>query len=183
MQNSRLALPNYESVKHLEGTGNYAVDRYYKWPFSFFYQKKLRMILDLMNGRLYDNLLDYGAGPANMFGAELEKHCLRLVSYDISSVMNKDWRFSAIVCASVLEFMEDPCITLNLLDSILKPEGHIYIASPMATLLTELYFKLIGDEKFRWPHLHIKNYVEYRFVIDDYKEWNGLYFAIKAHKK
>lgn len=183
MSNRHLNLPDYKTVKHLEGGGNYAVGRYYKWPFSIFYQKKLRMILDLMDGRMYDNILDYGAGPANMFGEELGNHCHRLVSFDTSSIMNKDWRFSAIVCASVLEFIPDPWCTLNLLDSMLKPKGDIFIASPMSTPLTGLYFKLIGDERFRWPHLHIKNFVDYRFVIDEYREWNGLYFAIKAHKK
>lgn len=182
MQNSRLALPSYESVKHLEGGGNYAIGRYYKWPFSIFYQKKLRMILDMMDGRIYDNLLDYGAGPANMFGEELGKHCHRLVSFDTSSVMNKDWRFSAIVCASVIEFMPDPWATLHLLDTMLKSKGHIYIASPMMTPLTRFYFKMIGDKQFRWPHFYLKKLVEARFVIHDYKEWNGLYFAIKASK-
>ena len=183
MSHSRLALPSYESVKHLDGKGNYAVSRYYKWPFSFFYQKKFRMIFDLMDGRLYNNLLDYGAGPANMFKAELEKHCYRLVSYDTSSVMNKDWRFSAIICASVLEFMKSPWATLNLLDFMLKPNGHIYIASPMDTRLTQLYFNLIGDKQLRWPHFYIKRLVEDRFIVDEYQEWNGLYFAIRAHKK
>ena len=182
MPNSRLALPSYESVKHLDGKGNYAVSRYYKWPFAFFYQKKLKMILDMMNGRIYENILDYGAGPAHMFSPELKKHCYRLVSYGNSSGINKDWRFSAIVCASVLEFTKDPWATLIMLDSMLKTGGHIYIASPMSTPITRFYFKLIGDKQFRWPHFYIKNLVDYRFKVEEYQEWNSLYFALRARK-
>lgn len=176
-----LNLPDRKLVSHLNGTGNHAVDKYYKFPYSFFYQKKLKLILSLMDDH-YDNIMDFGAGPARIFSPELRKRCDRLVSWNMGDTFNPHWRFSAIVCASVLEFTQKPYDTIYILMRMLKPGGHLLIGSPMDTPISRLYFKSIKDTRTRWSHLKIREAVDTSklFKIDKYREWMGLYFAMRV---
>jgi len=178
-----LNLPDLKLISRYEKTGNHAVSKYYKFPYSFFYQKKLKLILSLMD-KQYDNIMDFGAGPARIFSPELRKRCNRLVSWDIGDTFNPHWRFSAIVCASVIEFVPNPYETFKLLISVLKTGGHIFIASPMDTPITRAYFNFIKDTRKRHPHGHIKTTGEcsYYWNLESYKEWRGLYFAMKLVK-
>jgi len=176
-----LNLPDPKLVSRYEKTGNHAVSKYYKFPFSFFYQKKLKLILSMMDAH-YDNIMDFGAGPARIFSPELRKRCNRLVSWDIGDTFNPHWRFNAIVCASVIEFTKQPYDTISLLMRMLKPGGHLIIGSPMETPITQAYFKLIKDTHRRWPHWQIKAAVDSSriFEAEEYKEWMGIYFAMRV---
>ena len=92
-----------------------------------------------------------------------------------------NWRFDAIICASVLEFC--PLYsTVSRLHSLLNRGGVLYVASPMDTPISQRYFKTIKDIKLRHSHQLIRNVIHTKFEIKEYKEWMGLYFALKAVK-
>ena len=174
-----LELPERNQIIKHEGLGNYAISKYYQFPYSFFYQYKLKMILNMMKGGSYKNILDYGAGPG-IFTPELKKHG-KVTSVDISDPINPTWKFDLIICSSVLEFtfVDHTC---RLLKTILHQKGEIIVASPIQSKLSRLYFNAIGDRKVRHSHLEIQSKVSKHFKIERYEEWLGLYFALKARQ-
>ena len=176
-----LRLPPFASLKNLEGKGNFAVSKYYQFPYRFFYRYKLKMIVDLMpKGQVYHNILDFGSG-SGIFEPELKRHALFVKRFDKHDIIDKRWRFDAIVCASVLEFCQLPH-TVGLLYDLLKPEGKLYVGSPMETGLTKLYFKLIKDKNKRNNHAKILSEVSKKFRIEKYNSWMNLYFSLRASR-
>jgi len=178
----RLALPPYESVKKYEGTGNFAVSKYYHFPFSFFYQKKLRLILSMLDNRTspYLSILDFGCGEAKIMEKTLRQlssnvHCVDKIE-DVKS------HHDLIVCASVLEFVDLDTV-LPILNKYLMIGQPLIGASPMDTWITRLYFKLIGDKHKRNSQQDIMNALEKYFYIVRKKEWMGLYFSFKGYQK
>ena len=176
-----LALPKYETLKQFEGKGNFAINKYYQFPYRFFYRHKLKMIISLMpKGTIYRNILDFGCGPG-IFTKELKKHALAVKSIDTLSELDSRWSFDAVVCSSVLEFaMLD--VTLRALKNVLKSSGALFVASPMETPLSNLYFNLIKDKYCRNSHEEIIKKVSVYFSITEMKTWFGFYFALKAVK-
>lgn len=176
-----LTLPRYDKVKDFEGLGNYAIKRYYQFPFSFFYCKKLKMILKYFEKcKVYHNILDFGSGKAEIFREELQKHALSVKCVDKIEEVQFNWRFNVIVCASVLEFTHLP-VCIQVLRNITEKDGMILGSSPMDTWLSRMYFKLIGDKNSRHSHKEIMREIRSKFFIIDYKEWFGLYFSFKAY--
>lgn len=177
-----LALPPYSSVKHLEGIGNYAVRKYYKLPWSYFYRKKLRMARDLMSKSTYYNILDFGYG-CGIFTPELSKRSMRnITSINYTHEIRSNWNFDLIMCCSVLEFC-DLELTLWKLKQILKPTGEIIVSSPMKCFITDMYYKLIGDKYARHSHNKIVKNMKHYFNVEKYITWNGLYFGMRAKYK
>ena len=176
-----ISYPPLSSIKHFEGKGNFAVRKYYDFPFLFFYRHKLKMIVDMMGDDKFDRILDFGAG-SGIFHTELIKHAKSVTCVNEDSKLNPDWRFDAIICASVLEFCH-LYSTVSRLHSLLNPGGVLYVASPMDTKFSNFYFKAIKDTKMRHSHELIKSVVSSKFKIEEYKEWMGLYFALKAVKR
>lgn len=174
-----LSLPPYSSLKEHEGKGNYAISKYYKFPYRIFYRHKLKMIINLMEGR-YKNCLDYGAGPG-IFTRELKKHCDNVISHDFNKPVDLRWKFDLIICASVLEFCHLNA-TLEFLKGVLKPGGTLIVASPMETPLSKYYFKAIEDMNIRYSHTKIIEAIQKKFKVEKKKEWLGLYFALRAKK-
>lgn len=172
-----LKLPRYETLKAFEGKGNYAIRKYYLWPFSIFYRHKLKMIVEMIGDEYYHNILDFGSGPG-VFTEELRKHALFVSSYDVNYPKPK-WTYDVVVCASVLEFCELDT-TINLLSKLVRPGGTLIIASPMKSKWTDLYFKIIGDTKIRHNQDSIAQAVNKHFQIVDYKTWFGFYFSLKG---
>lgn len=171
----------YSDLKQFEGKGNYAIWKYYKLPYSFFYRKKLKMIVSLMpKGKIYRNILDYGSGPG-IFEEELNCHALSVKKFEIGETIDPRWRFEAIVCASVLEFT-DLKTTIMLLKNLLMPQGVLYVGSPMQTFLSKTYFKAIGDKNRRRHHDKIIHEISRELRIEKYITWMNLYFAIRASK-
>ena len=178
---ARLILPPYEDMKEYEGKGNWAIGKYYKPPFSFFYKKKLKLILSLFpKDKIYHNILDFGSGPG-IFLPSLKKKALFVKGYEPGDIIDSRWRFEAIVCSSVLEFVNLES-TFSLLYSLLKPGGHIYIGSPMKSRLTNAYFKLIGDKNYRSSHTTITSELKHYFKVEEYREWMNLYFVLRASR-
>lgn len=182
MSNS-LLLPEYNKVAIWEGLGNFAIKKYYKWPFSFFYRKKFKMILDLMDkNRIYRSTLDYGSGPAEIFRKSLSLQSLKVKCVDKALVLGDNEKFDLIVCASVLEFV-DLKKTLPTLKSRLLPGGVLIGASPMDSYWSRLYFRLIKDRNNRNSKRDILNELNKHFWIIKVNEWFGLYFSFKAFPK
>ena len=178
---STLRLPSYSSLKEYEGKGNYAIEKYYKFPYRLFYRKKLRMIVDLMEkDKVFHNILDYGSGPG-IFTPELKKHALFVKSFDLNDVLDPRWRYDAVVCSSFLEFSELH-FTLETIKKLLNPGGKLFIGSPMKTGVSNLYFKLIGDKNKRHSHNKILSEVSKQFKLEKYSTWMNLYFALRASK-
>lgn len=176
-----LTLPPYDSLIKYEGKGNYAIWKYYKFPYSFFYRHKLKMMVAMMDkGRIYRNCLDFGSGPG-IFTEELRKHSLKIKQLEKGEAVDPRWKFDLVVCASVLEFVElEP--TLVTLKNMLTPGGQIIIASPMESIFSRFYFNKIKDSKRRHHPNKIIFEVSRKFRIVKMKEWLGLYFCIKAVK-
>ena len=181
MSNS-LLLPKLETISYLEGKGNFAVRKYYKWPERIFYRHKLKMILDLMDvGRVYKSTLDFGAGPAKILEKSLKSRSWKYTAIDHDDAQPID-KFDLIVCGSVLEFVNlDE--TLKYFKSHLLNGGHIIGASPMDTALSRFYFKKIGDSLKRNNHKSIMQALKKHFHVVDNQEWLGLYFSFKATQK
>lgn len=176
---SSITLPPYASVARYEGKGNYAIDKYYKLPYRFFYRHKLKMIIDLMQkDHIYQNILDYGSGPG-IFMYELKKHALFVHQFNRFYKIDSRVRFELVICASVLEFckLEE---TLSEIKSIIRPGGKLIVASPQSNKLTRLYFRLIQDTYKRHSEDDIIAAVSKLFQIEEYKSWCGLYFALRA---
>lgn len=179
MSNS-LLLPLYSQVKHFNGTGNFAIDKYYKFPFSFFYKKKLKMIIKYLEpNKVYHNILDFGSGKAEIFRTELKRHAESVKCVDIGYTLDYRWKFDVIVCASVLEFVYLPH-TLRTLRGILNPKGLLLVSSPTSNILSKLYLWIIGDKSRRNDESDIIREIKCHFNIIEEHNWFGLYFSIKA---
>lgn len=172
-----LSLPPYETLKKFEGKGNWAIDKYYKFPHRVFYRKKLKLI-DSMMDKKYGNILDFGSGPG-IFTKQLKKHANVVRSYDLGDVWDNRWKFDLIVCASVLEFVP-LYMTLNNLKKVMKKD--MIVSSPMDTALTRKYFKDIKDKNKRHTHQEIMEALRENFKVEKYKEWMGIYFCVKVSK-
>lgn len=176
-----VSYPPYSSLKHLEGKGNFAVSRYYNFPFRYFYRHKLKMIVDMIGDSKFERILDFGSG-SGIFRSELLKHAKTVSCINEDTPINPHWRFDAVICASVLEFCNLNC-TIGNIDRLLNPGGVLFVGSPMDTRFTQMYFRFIKDRNFRHSHKTIKSVIQTKFKIEEYKEWMGLYFALKATKQ
>lgn len=175
-----LTLKPYNSVKHLEGKGNWAVSKYYNFPYRYFYRHKVKMIVDLLRkDSKYHNILDFGTGPG-LYTPELKKYSLFIKSVDRLEHVSLRWRFDIVLCSSVLEFVSLPS-TLSVLHSILKKDGRLIVASPMCNVLTDLYLR--NDPQDRHHHETIIKRIKKKFVIEKINKWMGLYFALRARPK
>ena len=181
MLHGALDFPPYSSVKHLEGAGNYAIARYYKWPYRFFYRHKVAMITSLMDKCPYHNILEYGAG-AGILATEFKKHALFYTVYDKGYLFDYRWRFELVVCPSVLEFVDLPS-SLESIKRVIRPGGRLIVASPMDTWITRRYFKIIKDGSKRNSHQTIIDAIQKTFEIEKLNTWFGLYFALRARPK
>lgn len=172
-----LALPTYQTVRHLEGKG-YAVKRYYQFPYLFFYRKKLSMMLEYLEpGRIYSSILDFGCGKARIFESSLKRSAFDVDSIDKSEKLLKR-KYEVIVCGSVLEFVNLKEVVLKL-KSMLDKRGMLIVSSPMRNWITSLYFSAIGDRSMRNSHIEIMEELKKHFKVCDYRQWNGLYFSAK----
>ena len=182
LKNTGLELPPYSSLMQYESRGNYAIKKYYTWPYSMFYKHKLKMILSLMDRPYYDNIMDFGSGPG-IFIPTLRKRSVHVFSYEPEKALNPYWRFELIICASVLEFIPDLNNTCKDLASMLKEDGKLIVASPMKTPLARVYFKLIKDRKERHDHIKIVSTLWKYLKLEEYEKWLGLYFVARFRKQ
>jgi len=178
-----IQVPDFNEVKHLEGGGNYAVQKYYKMPWRLFYRKKLYLVRSLLDkNRVYKNILDFGCGPG-IFTPELKKHAMSVVSVDKNYVIDPRSRFECVVAASTLEFIEDLPETIERLHKLTYTKAQMIVASPTDSILAKTYLHSIGDKLVRNSPKNIVSIVDKYFKVVDYKEWLGLYFAFKGYRR
>lgn len=173
----KLDLPPYHTLQRFEGRGNYAIWKYYQWPYRFFYRKKLKMILELITTR-GGKCLDFGAGPG-IFTKTLTNNFATVKSLDRQDSIDPRWRFNTIVCGSVLEFV-DLVPVLHTLRGMLAAGGELIVGSPMNTFLSRLYLR---DGKTRHSHEKIIEAVSKVFHVERINYWFGLYFGLRARCK
>jgi len=178
-----IKLKPYDAVKKLEGTGNFAVSKYYRQPYRFFYRKKLYMMRNLIEkkNRKYHNALDFGSGSGILL-PELSRYAHYALTCDVNSIIDPRSQYEIIVCGSVLEFCHLD-FTMKLLKKKLKLVGQLIVASPMKTFMSDMYFKSIKDDNQRHGHKDIIAHIKNHFKIEVYQEWLGLYFALRAVHK
>lgn len=175
-----LKFPKYSSVAHLEGHGNYAVEKYYKWPYRYFYRHKIRMIERMLRGRSYRNIIDFGCGPG-LFTDQWHEYSEDVILVDKESSLDK-LSVDLIICASVMEFVPlDE--TFNRLAMTLETGGDIIVASPMQNSLSRFYFNKIKDKIPRNSHQSIFSEMSSYFNIRHYTTWLGLYFCAMGKKR
>ena len=178
-----ITLPPYHSVKHLEGTGNFAVDKYYKWPFRPFYRKKLYMMRDMLDKeRIYTTIMDFGSG-AKIFVPELKKHANQVKCMDKDTQMYSFWRFKCITAGSVFEFVEDLEVIVRRLWTVSPVNGQLIVASPLDTFMSSLYLRTIKGYRTYNSKEKILTTVDKYFKVVKYREWMGLYFCFKAVRR
>lgn len=171
-----LTFPPYSSVKHLDGTGNFAVKKYYFYPWRYFYRHKIRMIEKMLRDHIFESLMDFGAGPGLMT-KQWEKYAYSVYPVDKQSTVLPD--VDMTICASVMEFVRLQQ-TFKHLSYVTK---EIIIASPMKNRFTEKYFELIGDINIRNSHTEIIHEMGNYFDMEDLEVWHGLYFCVKGTRK
>ena len=175
LNNLPLLLPPLKDLP----TGDWATWQYYKFPWSYFYQKKLYMIRDLMTKDEYESILDYGTG-SGVFLKELGQYTNDVKGFfDYVKIERK---FELVVCGSVLEFV-DLGYTLPILEILLPHGGELIVASPMTSWKTKLYFKTIGNKQKRNHHETIIKAIGKKFYIEEITYWEDLYFALRARKR
>lgn len=178
-----ITFPDYSSLKELEGKGNYAIGKYYRFPWRTFYRKKLYLVRSLLDkDRVYKNILDFGCGPG-IFTPELKRHSINVVSVDKEDMIDSRSRFECIIAASTFEFIDDLPKTVEMLHRVSYTQAQMIVASPTDSLLSKLYFKSIGDNLTRNSPMSILHVVDKYFKVLDFKEWFGLYFAFKGYKR
>lgn len=178
-----IKLAEYDSVNRYDGKGNFAVNKYYHYPYRPFYRKKLYMIRSLLDkGRIYKNILDFGAGPG-IFTPELKRHAISVVSVNEEDFIDKRSKFECVVAGSSLEFVDDLVDSIKMLHEITYSRSQLIVASPTDGYLSRLYFKSIGDKLVRNSPSSIMAIVDRWFKIDEYHEWMGLYFSFKAYRR
>lgn len=178
-----IVLPQYSKIKHFEGKGNYAISKYYLWPFRPFYRKKLYMIRSLMDKkRIYRNICDVGSGPG-IFTYELQRHAIRVKSLENGEHVWSHWRFDLLVCASSLEYIKPIDTTCCKLWKATRPGAQIIVAGPLNNKINRLYFKLIFDRHERHDPVFIRKIVDKYFKVEKYIEGFGVYYAFKGTRR
>ncbi len=174
-----LKFPSYKSVKRFEGLGNWAVKKYYQWPYRYFYRHKVRMIERMLRDKHYDSMIDFGAGPG-VLTEQWYRFSTKVLPLDMINPMPEE-KVDLIICSSVMEFT-DLDETFKALSGCLKKNGDIVVASPMKTDISDVYFGFINDRNARNSHDEIIKSMSKHFRVRKIKTWWGLYFCALGKK-
>ena len=149
----------------------YSVDSYLKPIRKIAFRKRLRMVLELMEDRKYQNFLDIGFG-SGIFLPELASWTKQLTAIDthrnieiVRNIVNsknisanlleadvcqmpfEDNTFDGILCLSVLGFIQDVPRAIQEIKRVAKPKAKIIIGLPVFNFLTDICYYLIGRQK------------------------------------
>ena len=178
-----IKFPELSSLLKYEGGGNYAISKYYRYPYRLFYRKKLYIARSLMKKDfVYRTILDFGSGPG-IFTPELKQHAMAVKNYEPGVIIDKRSRFDCIVALSVMEFLENLPEEIEWLRRVSTFHTQLIVVSPMKSTLSRFYFNLIGDKRVRNSSENILSAIKKHYEILEYGEWFGLYFYIKAIAK
>lgn len=171
-----LTFPKYSQVKKYENKGNYAVKKYYFWPWRFFYRHKIRMIERAMRGDHFNSIMDFGSGPGLMYNQwKKQAHEVYLFDKNNTQIPN----VNMTICASVMEFVP----LKETFEKLAQHTNEIVIASPMKSGWSDYYFKMIDDKETRHSHQEILDEMARYFSINYHESWLGLYFCARGIRK
>jgi 2-polyprenyl-3-methyl-5-hydroxy-6-metoxy-1,4-benzoquinol methylase len=144
------------------------IDYYYRPLTAPLYRARLRDALALLGPGPFDALLDVGYG-SGVFLPELAQRTRRLVGVDVhggragvesmaramgidvelwnASLFDlpfADGEFSALVCISVLEHLQDLDPALDELTRVVAPGGRLVLGVPVRNAATSFFFRLVG---------------------------------------
>jgi len=171
---TKLLLPDYSRVV-LTGETD-PIQRHYQPVVRYFMNRRLTMALALIGDRRFRRLLDAGYG-GGVFLPELARHADALHGVDIhpheadvarmaqaeglrvelrrasvTSTGYPDGYFDAIVCVSVLEFVDDLAGAMGELHRVAAPGATVVLAFPGENVLTTLGYRLARTPDPRRVH-------------------------------
>lgn len=166
---------------------------YYYYPvIRHFYRQRLQLVLEVMDNRQHENLMDVGYGCGIMYPSlqaharelwgvethdkldEVEASMKRLgvsvnllhgTIHDLSGLKT---RFDAVLLISVLEHVSDLATAIDEIASIQPENGSIYVGSPVKSRLTDLIFKVLRFDANKYhvnSHRDIITAIERRYKI------------------
>jgi SAM-dependent methyltransferase len=192
MKNIKLIIP----PKHLMTQTNWGdpvMYHYYPGP-NIIYRKRLQNTLRLMQPYRFDNLIEIGYG-SGIFLPTLSKMAQKitaldihketaavqrlldwyqvqnvaLVSDDIMKMPFADQSFDGCVIVSTLEDIEDSARAVSEIKRILKPGAHLFVSFPVENIMTNSFFRLIGEnphEIHPSDHKYILDFLGKNFTIE-----------------
>ena len=167
---------------------------YYYLPLvSHFYRMRLKMPINLLQGRRFRRLLDIGYG-SGIFYLELARHAGELYGVDIHTQTEEvthalkkfgldvmletgdildlpypNERFDAIVCVSVMEHIRQLDRAVREMKRILTKDGLMVFGFPVRNRFTSSFYASVGfDYQSHHPsdHRSILRALEQQLVID-----------------
>ncbi|MEZ4447419.1 MAG: class I SAM-dependent methyltransferase [Polyangiaceae bacterium] len=145
------------------------IDDYYdrsSLPIRLIEQRRLKHIVDLVDARPGDRILEVGCGGGHVLrqfpkakltgidvsGVMLEKAERNLRGYDVTLKKGEldelgieDDSFDAIVCTEVLEHIVDPDKVLRGIARVARPGARVVITFPNDTLINQLKGVILGS--------------------------------------
>lgn len=164
----QIKLPKRENISptHRDDPLKY----YYMFGIRYFYLKRFKLAINLMNNSRYDRLIDIGFG-SGIFLKELSWHCQELYGIDIHSNIDKveamlskenieatlkqgsifeipfeDSYFDCVVCMSVLEHLINLDKAIYEILRVAKSNADIILGFPIRNTITNSFFKMVGYE-------------------------------------
>lgn len=154
--------------------------KYYYIPFvGYFYKKRLRMVLGMIERNDFDSLLDIGYGcgilfptlknySKNLYGIEthgMEKEVtesmeklgvkVNLIPGNILDLSKIDKKFEAITMVSILEHIKEIDKAVEQVATLQSPRDLMFVGSPVKNRITDLVFTLFGfDYETHHPSSH-----------------------------
>lgn len=153
---------------------------YYYYPFiGYFYKKRLTMVLNLVQRRDFDSILDIGYGCGILFPTlnQAAKHLYGIETHgkekDVSSCMQKlgvhvnlipgnildlssvKRKFDAMVLVSILEHVKEIDKAVEELAGLQTKGDLVFVGSPVKNRITDLVFRLFRfDYEKHHPSSH-----------------------------
>ena len=158
---------------------DYSTEKYYKFIIKYFYLKKIKLAIKLLNKNKYNKMLDIGFG-GGIITPELSKQCNQYFGVDVHKNIElvkeilkdqglkninlqyaktdlplMDNEFDCVWCMSVLEFIEDSEKMIKEIKRVAQDNATIIIGFPLTNKLTDFLYKLIN---FKSSEIHHNNH-------------------------
>lgn len=167
---------------------------YHYYPYSrTVYRKRLKNTLELLQPLRFENLIEIGYGSGiflptisklakKVTALDIHKELdpvrrlldwyqisnVDLISGDIMKMPFEDSAFDGCVIVSTLEDIHNSERAVSEIKRIIKPGGNIIISFPVKNIITDLFFKLVGEdpeEIHPSDHRYILKFLEKNFNV------------------